>query len=174
MNEPLFRSAHQALLFALTFGEQSHCRAASAERQIALFGRERYERGHAAGRGLVGIDGAAQAGMIRRLVESLPVDKYLAIEARFSVLSPARQEAARAAIAWRLWGHTGLDPIVAQALVSRFYGARAKLFSVAMAADLAERTVRRRWRETRDALRVLDQSALAAADHELSRKGVIP
>ena len=69
MNDALFRSAHQALSFAFTYSETQHGTAAAAERQIALAARERYERVAGSGRGLKGLDGAAQAGMIRSMVE---------------------------------------------------------------------------------------------------------
>jgi hypothetical protein len=82
MSEALFRSAHQALSFAFTYSATQHGTAAAAERQIALAARERYERTAGSGRGLKGLDGAAQAGLIRSLVErnSTPAFQAVVIE----------------------------------------------------------------------------------------------
>lgn len=92
--EPLFESTHQALLFAYTFSANQHATCAVAERAIAMQGRNRYERELAVYRpskGLSGLDGAAQAGMILAEVAHLrPLDQSL-IAARFDVLDRRRR-----------------------------------------------------------------------------------
>ena len=94
MSEALFRSAHQALLFAYTFSDTEHGTAAAAERQIALAARERYERTASSGRGLKGVDGAAQAGMIRSIVDcnTRPAFGVLCV-ARFALPQPSSTRA---------------------------------------------------------------------------------
>ena len=99
--QPLFRSAHQALMFAFTFSATQHGTAAAAERQLAEFARDRYERMPGGGRGLRGLDGAAQAGMIRRRVEEMPPLHAAALIARFAILSPATRQAACSVLALR-------------------------------------------------------------------------
>lgn len=56
MNEPLFRSAHAALVFALNYSGQAYDRP--------LMNRMSDEPSRSSGKGLHGLDGAAQAGMI--------------------------------------------------------------------------------------------------------------
>ena len=68
--DPLFRSAHAALMFALNFRHGS----------IKMSGLARAMGGGRTGRGLGGLDGAAQAGMIRAEVERLtPVRRSLLV-----------------------------------------------------------------------------------------------
>ena len=71
--EPLFDSTHQALSFAYTHTASQTAQCAVAESQLAEFGRQRYERLRVVSRGLPGLDGVAQAGMIQRRVTYLPV-----------------------------------------------------------------------------------------------------
>lgn len=60
--EPLFESAHGALVFAFNFSGQSYDRPMMNRLASPAFGT---------GKGLVGLDGAAQAGMIRAEVQTL-------------------------------------------------------------------------------------------------------
>ncbi|WP_417219066.1 hypothetical protein [Achromobacter spanius] len=62
--EPLFRSAHAALVFALQYSKQQYDRPMM--NRVAA-GPSSHE-----GKGLAGIDGAGQAGMIRAELERLP------------------------------------------------------------------------------------------------------
>lgn len=63
-NEPLFRSAHAALVFAFNFTMQQYDRPFM--NKVAS-----RDSGHGEGKGLSGQDGAAQAGMIRRRLSTL-------------------------------------------------------------------------------------------------------
>lgn len=144
----LFRSAHQAILFAWTFSSTQHGTAAAAERQIALQARERYERMAGAGRGLRGLDGAAQAGMIRSLIErNTPRPFSLVCVARFAVLDPAARRAAATILALR--ARRSLPdsvPVWASVeLVMGATGSRINLPHIADRADVHVRTVRN-WR----------------------------
>lgn len=102
IDRPLFQSAHQALLFAYTYVPNSHAQAAAAERLLSAFGRQRYADDEwtdavavvREARGLIGLDGAAQAGMIKSAVCRLKPVAQLAIPARFDVLRPAEQKRA--------------------------------------------------------------------------------
>lgn len=64
-NSPLFTSAHAALVFAFNFNMQQYDRP--------LMNRLAGKQAASSGLGLSGLDGAAQAGMIRRRVATLPV-----------------------------------------------------------------------------------------------------
>lgn len=63
-NEPLFRSAHAALVFAFNFTMQQYDRP--------LMNKVASRDAQHEGKGLSGQDGAAQAGMIRRRLSTLP------------------------------------------------------------------------------------------------------
>ncbi|MGB4064239.1 MAG: hypothetical protein WBK19_10480 [Azonexus sp.] len=62
MNEPLFKSADDALRFAFCYSGQSYDRPTM---------NRMADGPHRAGKGLVGLDGAAQAGLIRSELKSL-------------------------------------------------------------------------------------------------------
>ena len=74
MNEPLFRSAHEALVFALNYSGQAYDRP--------LMNRMADEPHRSSGKGLVGLDGAAQAGMIRAELSMLAPVLQAALIAR--------------------------------------------------------------------------------------------
>jgi hypothetical protein len=73
----LFRNSTEALVFAFRFSHQQYALSPMAKMaKTGIVG---------AGKGLVALDGAGQAGMIRREVDALPVLKRLCIVARYSV-----------------------------------------------------------------------------------------
>lgn len=74
-NEPLFRSAHDALTFAYNYSGQQYERSLMAK--VA-------SPGTGSGKGLSGNDGAAQAGMIRREVQQLGRLPEAILMARFA------------------------------------------------------------------------------------------
>ena len=75
MTEPVFRSTHAALMFALNFTHGTLKRSTLA----AMMG----SAGN--GRGLGGLDGAAQAGMIRAELEKLAKPRRTILVARYVV-----------------------------------------------------------------------------------------
>lgn len=74
MSEPLFRNAHAALVFALNYSGQAYDRP--------LMNRMSDEPRASSGKGLHGLDGAAQAGMIRAEVSRLAPAHQAALVAR--------------------------------------------------------------------------------------------
>lgn len=172
---PLFRSAHQALLFAYTFSPNQHGEAAAAERSIAMFGRSRYEiPPRVVSRGLSGLDGAGQAGMIKAQVETLPLHLQRVIEARFAVLSPDVQR--RALLELALRARDALPDrhiVLAAKLVRRHYVGKVRLMQLAVEHELSERSIKRRWALVRSMLQQLDQQAMARAEILLERGRVI-
>lgn len=75
MTEPLFKSAHEALTFAFNFSSQQAAR--SLMLQLAAPGK-------GGGKGLGGLDGAGQAGMIKQEVASLGRLHEAVLTARFA------------------------------------------------------------------------------------------
>lgn len=172
---PLFRSAHQALLFAYTFTPNQHGDAAAAERSIAMFGRSRYEiPPRFASRGLRGLDGAGQAGMIKAQVAKLPQHLQRVIEARFAILSPDTQR--RALLELALRARDALpdrNVVMAAHLVRRHYLGGLKLMQLAVEYQLSERSIKRRWALVRCMLQQLDRQAMARAELLLEQGRVI-
>jgi hypothetical protein len=75
VSEPLFKTAHQALSFAYNFS------ASSLDRPLMS---RMADKSKATGKGLSGMDGAAQAGMILRNVKELPRLHQMIVLARFA------------------------------------------------------------------------------------------
>lgn len=172
----LFRSAHQALLFAYTYGDTQHGTAGAAERQIALAARERYERVGGEGRGLRGLDGAAQAGMIRSLIErNTPRPFCVAVVARFAVLDQPARRAAVTLLALR--ARRALpDTVPPWAVVEIMAGALGQRVNVAHIADRADVTVRtvRNWRlAVRRWVEAIEAPGMVRAEVLLEEAGIV-
>lgn len=172
----LFGSAHQALLFAYTYGDIQHATAGGVERRIAESSKDRYGRLAASGRGLRGLDGAAQAGMIRSLVErNTPRPFSVACVGRFAVLDQGSQRAAAACLALRARQY--LPPgVPAWAVVELMQGAlgqRVNLPHVADRCDVDVRTVRR-WRlAVRHYLAGIEGPGMVQAEVLLEDRGIV-
>lgn len=81
MEQPLFNSTHEALLFAYNYSYQQSPKST----MTALMARKDEENGavRTEGRGLSGVDGAAQAGMVLAQVERLPASQRNYIVAKY-------------------------------------------------------------------------------------------
>jgi hypothetical protein len=75
MTEPLFKSAHDALIFAFNYADQQSDRSAMSRLMSGPLG---------AGKGLSGIDGAAQAGFILAKVRALGALPEAILTARYA------------------------------------------------------------------------------------------
>lgn len=173
---PLFQSAHKALLFAYTHAENQRGIAAAAERTIATFARGRYpDPPRPPSRGLGGLDGAAQAGLIKSTVGQMkPVYLQRSIEAQFAVLSPDTQRRAMFELALRVRHAvpSGLDALLVE-LVQLHYRRHKKVWQVVEASALGERVTRRHWSVVRKALTEIDDRAMATIEGVLESKGVV-
>ncbi len=172
----LFRSAHQALLFAYTYADTQHGTAGAAERAIALAAKDRYGRTPGSSRGLRGLDGAAQAGMIRSLVErNTPPAFRLAVIARFAVLDSQARRAAVIPLALR--ARHSLPPHVPPwAVVEIMAGALGQRVNVAHIADRADVTVRtvRNWRlAVRRWVEAIEAPGMVRAEVLLEEAGIV-
>lgn len=175
MSRPPFDSAHQALLFAYTFSANQHGTAAAAERRIAMFARQRYEDLPiaTAGRGLGGLDGAAQAGMIRSRVERMHPLHQAAILARFAVTDVATRQAACTVLALRARHALPCDLQATVMLMRRAHGLRVDMGRLADDYGVTERTVRRWQVLAHKWLRPVQTRAMDAAEQALCEAGIV-
>lgn len=181
--DALFGSVHQALMFAYTFVPNQHAQAAAAERLISLFGHGRYEqdavdlaRSIRPGRGLIGLDGAAQAGMVKSAVRRLPERQQWAIEARFDILEPIARSRAMARLTLSIRGEHGCtNARVLQYLVQMHYGAKGDVREVLTACfpDVSRATAFRRWRAVRRTLQRHEDAALEQLADGFRATGIV-
>ena len=176
MAEALFKSVHSALLYAYTYSATQHGTAAAAERQIALAARERYERTAGSGRGLKGVDGAAQAGQIKNLVaRSTSMQFRLCVMARFSVNCDADRDAACRMLA--VWMLGKLPPAlpgpVALRLIRMATGRQANVAQMAEQEGVPLRTVERWLAAVRAIVRQIELAGMATIEPLLQRAGVV-
>lgn len=174
--EPLFGSAHQALLFAYTFAHTQHGTAGAAERQIALQARERYERVPGGGRGLRGLDGAAQAGMIHASVRRLRAVDQAVLGAMFDILDPPARRASIMDVAAAIATETGQAGDWVLLCVARLHVPRAQRPPLPAASGSsmgATRTLYRRAAEVRAALERMQRAAMDQAEERLQDAGIV-
>jgi len=161
---PLFRSSHDALRFAYLFNAQQYAMTPMAK----LMG------GHGSGKGLVGVDGAAQAGMIRAEVERLPVIERSCIIARYSHDAkekiPAQIALVEPVIIWI--GGVQHRRMIEQ-LILRFYGKKVNLGSLADYFGVNPSTTTRKWQRVRDRLMDVQYRASILIDDRLTAVGCV-
>lgn len=194
--EPLFRSAHAALTFALNYSMQQYDRPLMNR---AMAGRSSHE-----GKGLFGTDGAGQAGMIRaELDQLLPIHKAVLIASvgpwqvpcscKVSCCSGwkpnAEWEAAMSQLTTLAAGAALSGCVsngrVRSALIQRLLGAKVTLAEIAERFDVCERTVTahslkiKRWlfgsqgKSEEDSKLGLHQEAYAAITRRLQNGGLV-
>jgi hypothetical protein len=172
----LFSSTHQALRFAYTFSSTQHGTAAAAERRIALAAKERYPSPPGSGRNLRGLDGAAQAGLIRSMVERTTDAKFqLLVAARHALLDEAARKAACSALA--VLAQRGQPPevslMISERLVASLTGRAVNLVRMAGEQEVAPSTVYR-WRQrVARHLRAIDAANMPALTDALQTAGVV-
>jgi hypothetical protein len=177
----LFRSMHQALLFAHTYAPNQHARAAAAERIIATFAKGRYEPDATEiaialtePRGLIGLDGATQSGMIKSAVSKLKIYERHVIMARFGFLEYEKNAEARAAIAMRIARVYGLEEMQAGWSVKACYGMKKVAIDQLEKLGLSKKS---KSYETiglaRDFISKLEQSAFDALEPKFINHGLI-
>lgn len=182
--EPLFKSAHEALTFAYNYSAQQYDAPPMAKLMRGSIGT---------GRGLVGLDGAAQSGFVRAEVGQLSVEQQKALAARFA---PATQEcdcgkaccsgrmpsrewkeaiewltsyAMRAALAGCVSHHR-----LRQALVMRAFGKKsASLDELAEIAGVHRNTVSDQNQRVQKCMREIEAAAARAIDERLRNCGMV-
>lgn len=164
--EPLFRSAHDALKFAFLFSGQQYPLTIMAKMMRGIVG---------SGKGLVGLDGALQAGLICLMVKELPVARQDALVARYAVDSDPRWiDAVRRLAVEPTVAPSGVsNRLERQALVARYFGAKVNIGEVAEKVGVDRRTVGNHQRAMRDKLRILEELAYGELTDIMASRGVI-
>lgn len=182
MDEAVFRSARGALLFAFNFTHGTLKKSALAEMMGASGG----------GRGLGGLDGAAQAGMIRAEVDQLPELQRAVLAGRYAppvVPCPCRRPCCRGEVEGQEWGasvswiterilHEGLAGTIShyrlrRALVMRYFGRKLSLVSVADQCRVHRNTASDRNSKVVEYLRKEEKLAEYAIDGRLKQVGIV-
>jgi len=163
--DPLFASAYDALAFAFRFNAQQYSPTPMARLMRGQIG---------SGKGLVGIDGAAQAGFILGVVERLGEWEKAALAARFAldrkVLFKARDTLITPAMAAL---GTGVHKRrVVDAMVQKHFGAKVKLKDIAEAYQVNKNTMTDNWRIIRKTLHDVECRAMDKAERVLVEAGV--
>lgn len=166
--EYLFKSAHSALTFAYNFSSQQG--ATPSLMSMMLRGPS------PKGKGLSGIDGAAQAGLIKASVARLdPYERHM-IEARFEMVEKNRLAAMMFFIPVIVSNlPTGVHSRrAADVLVQKWFGKRLRLQAAAQEIGAHRNTVGPMWATTKHVLQSIWERAEDAADRELQKAGIIP
>lgn len=172
-HEGIFKSAHEALVFAFNFKSQQYPRTPMT--QLLAGGTL------GSGRGLVGVDGAGQAGMVLREVLDLPPDQRAIIIGRFSkpVECPccggdapsADYSEALAHLATILSGPlagTTCDFRIRRELARKYMNGKVSMAMLAEATGMPRRTLTDHYRKVSATLAPLEKRARAALDDLLA------
>ena len=168
-HEGIFKSAHEALVFAFNFKSQQYPRTPMTQLLAgAALG---------SGRGLVGVDGAGQAGMVLREVLDLPPDQRAVIIGRFSkpVECPCCGGDAPSAdysesvehLAQVMKGPlsgTTCNSRVRRELVRRYLGGKVSMSALAEATGLPRRTLTDHFRTVSKVLAPMEKTARSSLD----------
>ena len=167
-DEPLFPHAHAALVFAFRFSGQSS--AAPTPMAKLMHGPV------ATGKGLTGLDGAAQAGMIRAEVDTMaPVLRHI-IVARFAFEDRERLQALMELIphAAAQIG-TGINNLrMVDTLVQKYFGARVYLNDLADQLGCHANTITPKWGLIHSRFRADEDMANEEIFERLQRAGLVP
>jgi hypothetical protein len=193
MNEPLFKTAHQALSFAYNFSEST------LNRPIMNRMADKYKR---TGKGLSGMDAAGQAAFILRPLKNMPRLHQMVLIARFAphgsecpccggpvrslIWMGAIREISDAAVTQALTGHITMRAL-RDGIVMRYFGEEIRLGKLAKAAEVAPNTASKqnseicRWlRGSRNPppgekqpIKGLEQIVMDDAEGVLSEAGII-
>lgn len=181
--EPLFSSTHAALVFAFNFSHQAY------DRPVMNRMADGPKR---SGKGLVGLDGAGQAGMIRAAVDALGREEAMVITARFA---PRRDECectrpcCSGYVPGREW-RAAVDHLTEYVLrmalagtvshyrlrngiVRRVFGEDVKLVDIAEVAGVNRDTVAEHAKRIAKHLSGIEGRAMKAIDEKLYLDGII-
>lgn len=183
--EPLFRSAHEALTYAYNYSLQQYPLTPAAK----LIPPK--QKG--SGKGLIGLDGAAQSGFVRAEVGQLAIEQQMVLAARFA---PATQECdcgkpcCSGKTAGREWSEAiqwltsyalraALSGCVShhrlrQALVMRAFGRKTdSLDALAELASVHRNTVSDQNQRVQKCMREIEAAASRAIDERLRNCGMV-
>lgn len=170
--EYLFESVHGALAFAYRFRGEQFTKSLMNRAMVANLARgPRFQ-----GKGLVGLDGAAQAGLIRGLMRNLDPYELHMIEARFEANERERLRAMLFFMPVIIANMpTGVhSKRAADVLIQKWFGERLKLQDAAQEIGAHRNTVGPMWATTKQVLGAIWERAEAAAHRELQTAGIVP
>jgi len=182
--EPIFESTHNALTFAFNYSLQQYDAPPMARLMRKAIG---------SGKGLVGLDGAAQSGFIRAEVARLPIEQQMVLIARFA---PSTQECdcGRPCCSGKTAGKEWYEAIgwltsyamraaltgcvshhrLRQALVMRAFGFKtASLDALAETASVHRNTVSDQNQRVQRHMREIETAAARAIDERLRNCGMV-
>lgn len=166
LDEPLFDSTYAALAFAYRYSTQQYQPTPMARLMRGSIG---------SGKGLHGIDGAAQAGLILGMLEKLPVFERAAITARFSFRSADGYAAkitlmgpATTALGTGVHNRRMIDQ-----LVQKFYGEKVYLKDLAGTCGVDPRAIPDCWHLIRKALTAIEHRAIDRAEVIFREGGLV-
>ncbi|WP_345815308.1 hypothetical protein AAGS40_23335 [Paraburkholderia sp. PREW-6R] len=179
----IFKSAYEAVVFACNFSSQQY--ALSPMAKILRQGA------YGSGRDLIGLDGAAQSGMVLAELQRLDYVRMLTLVARTApikdectcnhaccsgwVVNPARRDAVSQLTDVII---VALDTGVSnrryrEAAVSRYFGEKLKLAEVAERLDIPKRTAERYAMDIRRYLDGLEKAAWTELNERLDEIGML-
>ena len=166
VEEPLFRSAHDALRFAYRFNSNQYSMTAMSKMMCGPVGN---------GKGLSGLDGAAQAGMITLMVKDLAPTYQASLVARYVDQEDRRfMEAVNRLTMDSICAVSGISHRhIRQALIARHFGHKVNLGEVAQKCDVHRNTIGNHQRVIRDYLRKVEDAAFDRITVSMKEKGLI-
>ena len=173
MSDAIFKSGHEACRFAYAFSGQQYPTTIMARLMRGMI--------LGSGRGLVGLDGAAIAGTVKRHVESMPSPSKEVTAARYELLRNHAMSyvVTIAGLLFPVLGTGGHNRRMVQELVMYYFrvpdenGKPVKLATLADKYGVHASTVSRAWRPIKERLREWDSAAQAQIDERLVEVGLI-
>lgn len=163
----LFRNEHDALTFAFNYQSQQY--------PLSPMSKLGGIKALGAGKGLVSVDGAAQAGLLRKKLASLdPLFRHC-LTARFSPKydecpccrgERALQEWTESIVALRYWSLTAVSGLshghVREAIIKNYFDKKTSITDAADRAKVPVRNVHNQRNKIHDRLKQIEAQALAA------------
>lgn len=176
----LFSGAHEALVYAHNFSGQQFAHTALAKMMKHDPGRP------SSGKGLIGLDGAGQAGMILATVARLERAGQQCVTARYApktkpcsccsadAPTPEWREAVEGLTFWVITSLSGITHLhLRRALVGRYFGSKADINEVAHKCGVHRSTVSAQNSVIVKALRDLESRTLGQLEDDFQKTGVV-
>jgi len=170
---PLFKSGHEACRFAFAFSSQQY--------PVTVMAKLLKGSGMGSGRGLVGLDGAAIAGTVKRHIECLSAQAQMVIGARYEINDVSARMYAFALVNSVIpaLGTGGHHRHMVRDLICRYFhirsadGRQIQLSALCDQYGLSADTMTRRWRSVKGCLREQESRAQAQADDVMTNAGLV-
>jgi len=192
MDEPLFKSAHAAITFALNYSNTEHVERSPASKMADT------SKG-SGGKGLIGLDGAAQSGMIQAELKKTGQFHEACIIARIAkrklpcscgaqccskhkpnylwldAINFIAMEAKRVIDADREVGVRGImdHPAMRRAIIAKFFGEHVKIGELAKACEVSDVTVASHSGKINKLLKKIEGEAWIMLEEQLRANGVV-